>query len=367
MSEILQQLVNGISLCAIYALIALGIPSIDHNNWGSGVSPFSPYQNTTNFLVNYPGAATFSPPPPGALEPFNVMTTWVDSSGVFSCSGYSGSERVNPIGSGIQAAQTILWTDSCSHYKEWAGFKPANEEDAQMQYDSLRIYIQICALSDNTSWQYFNTISAADQFRSNDSTRFDSCRTWLVSVLYLNTIEPEYFCACMGSIQSTYQYGKYKEIGGFAVVKYLREHHPECWGTTDEQNYQKNIQWLLGHGYDTSKVPPLDSIGLAKILQHDAKNSAPSPITVSSIDEFALQPNPAQDFVTATYLINRQAIITMSVFDILGKEVWSNSGSTESFGEHSISIDLHNLPAGTYYVRLRTIGEVKTVKLVHEK
>jgi len=118
------------------------------------------------------------------------------------------------------------WPDTCAHLKEWDAYSPSDEVDAQMQYDTLRLYIEKCALSDNTSWQVFGHIDNGNQFRSNDYNRYSQYRGWLISVLYLNKIQPEYFCACMGSIGNTYQ----QTTQLLAVWNYLRQYHPECWG-----------------------------------------------------------------------------------------------------------------------------------------
>jgi hypothetical protein len=60
---------------------------------------------------------------------------------------------------------------------------------------------------------------------------------------------------------------------------------------------------------------------------------------------------------------------TIAVYDVLGRLVWGDGrGSSLEAGEHSIHLDATNFPSGTLYARIATgFGEVKTVKLVHEK
>src|SRR5207248_9377857 len=194
--------------------------SIAQNNWGS-IDPYTPTCPEAHFSVTYTcGETNFSP--------------WVDSSSWFSCSGYSGSERI-----GSKNAQPLFAQsgyDTCTHLREWSAVNPANEVEAQRQYDTLKLYIEKCAVSDNTSWQVFHDISAADQFRSADTNRYLQYRTWLLSVLSLNRIVPEYFCACMGAIMSTYQ--KTTEV--LAIMNYLRTNHHECWSAADQKQYSQD-------------------------------------------------------------------------------------------------------------------------------
>ncbi|MDP4218971.1 MAG: hypothetical protein Q8896_00905, partial [Bacteroidota bacterium] len=42
------------------------------------------------------------------------------------------------------------WPDTCAHLREREAVSPGNEQEAKLQYDTLRLYIQVCAVSDNT-------------------------------------------------------------------------------------------------------------------------------------------------------------------------------------------------------------------------
>ncbi len=295
------------------------------------------------------------------------LLSWRDSSGDFSCSGYSGSQKIGSRGE--SPLSVPLWTDTCVHLKTWAAAKPSNEEEAKMQYDTLRTYIEHCAVSDSTSWQVFNTITAAVQFLSNDTSRFDQYRAWLISVLYLNTLEPEYFCTCMNAIEHTFQYGNYKATGTFAVEKYIRYYHPECWGGSAEKHYQTDSISLVRAGYDLEHLPSLDSLGLGFLLGHNL--AGPSPILFPSqyLASFTLHPNPFKNETTLDFTLNRMAYTTIAVYDDLGRLVWGDGkGSSLEAGTHTIQIDGSKLPSGTLYARISTgFGEVKTVKLIHEK
>jgi len=85
--------------------------------------------------------------------------------------------------------------DTCAHLKLWENQnpQPGDIQIAKEQYDTLRLFIEKCAASDSESWYAFSHISSAVQLMSEDTTRYDIYRNWLISVLYLNTTQPYYF------------------------------------------------------------------------------------------------------------------------------------------------------------------------------
>jgi len=258
------------------------------------------------------------------------------------------------------------WADTCQHLRLWGVYHPTDSAYCKLQYDTLRLYIEHCATSDKTSWSYLRDIVGAVWYMSNDVNRFDSCRKWLISVLYLNRVQEEYFCACMGAIYSTYQSGKYSVVGSLAVMDWLRKNHHECWDSGDDVGYSEDSTAAAQGGYDVIHLPPLDSLGLGFLL----KASVPSPTNdaTSYLSSFTSSPNP---FKTETHLrfhLNQVAYVTIGIYDVLGYQVWGDEkGKSFEAGEHEITIDGSSLPQGPLYARISTgVGEVKTVKLVKE-
>src|ERR1043165_6487176 len=107
---------------------------------------------------------------------------------------------------------------------------------------------------------------------SADTNRFLPYRAWLISVLYLNTLQPEYFCACMGEIARTFQWGKNAYLGRLSILNYLRVYHRECWSNEMDTIFAQDSVYDVQAGYDATHYPLLDSIGLGFLL----KSSAPS-------------------------------------------------------------------------------------------
>jgi hypothetical protein len=297
-----------------------------------------------------------------------VSVNYAATSGDFSCGkGFHDDEKIKTKGgTPLSISSPSSWSDTCAHLKQWVGESPNDEATYKLQYDTLRQYIEKCAVSDPVSWGAFGYLTSAVQFMSADTNRFLPYRAWLISVLHLNTIQEEYFCACMGEIAATFQWGEYAYLGRLAVLNYLRTYHRECWSSTMDKQYVNDSIYDYQAGYDPTKLPPLDSIGLGFLL----KSSTPLPTTVGGnyLASFTSSPNPFKNETHLRFHLNRMAYTTIGVYDVLGHQVWGDGkGRTYEAGDHEIAVEGASLPEGSLYARIETgFGEVKTVKLVKE-
>ena len=258
--------------------------------------------------------------------------------------------------------------DTCSHLKQWEYSKPQNAQDARMIYDSLRQFIELCAAHDYYSYEVFSSIDGAVGLMTpNDDGRYDKYRTWLISVLFLNTTNPDYFCSCMGSIAGTYVNSKYNStLCNLAVLKYIRQFHLECWSSAEDKEFSKDSIYAFQNGWGNI-YPPLDSLDLGFLIHSNAVTHL-SPLTQTYLASFTTSPNPFKTETTLSFTLNRMTYITVDVYDVLGHKVWgSDHGGTMDAGTHQVRIDGASISSGTYYARISTgFGEVKTVKLVKE-
>lgn len=69
-------------------------------------------------------------------------------------------------------------------------------------------------------------------------------------------------------------------------------------------------------------------------------------------------PNPASNGITISYNLNTKSHIRLDLFDLSGRKVDTVLPTTEkTAGEHSLSLDVENLPNGVYFVRLTANGK----------
>jgi hypothetical protein len=75
-------------------------------------------------------------------------------------------------------------------------------------------------------------------------------------------------------------------------------------------------------------------------------------------------PNPFNPFTTIHYQIPSRAHVTLTVFDLLGREVATLVDGMEEPGEKRATFDGSALASGVYFYRLRAGDFVQTRKLV---
>ncbi|MEI8134434.1 MAG: hypothetical protein WCH46_05055, partial [bacterium] len=209
--------------------------------------------------------------------------------------------------------------DTCARLKTIAYNAPQDESGYQKQYDTLRVFIEHCALSDSLSWRMFSHLDAANQFRSNDTNRYPQYRNWLVSVLNLNKVVPQYFCACMASITSTYQ----KTLEVLALWNYLRNNHHECWGPPADKQYSQDSAIAAHSGQNPNHLPSMKDLGLDSIL--NIQNGIQSTTSFYMSHLASVTPNPFTAETTLDFTLNRMTYVTVAVYDELGRWVLGDS------------------------------------------
>ena len=271
-------------------------------------------------------------------------------------------------------AMQIDTSSECKILRAWGHYSAQNTDEYIRQYDSVRKYIELCA-NDEGSFHSFTTLSGDCYYYSTDTLRFERFRDWLISVLYLNTKDPSYFCADLGVIVGTYGYGKWNiPNAGLAIIKYLMD-NPNCnsEGLRDEYNNtlrSRHDTWV-SRGSDPkvpedTVLPSLDKLGLGFLL----KNTVTPATNLASqyLASFTSTPNPFKAETTLSFELNRMAYVTVEVFDPLGRKVWGDDhGYSLDKGLHLVHLDGAKLSSGSYYARISTgFGEVKTVKIIKE-
>jgi hypothetical protein len=77
-------------------------------------------------------------------------------------------------------------------------------------------------------------------------------------------------------------------------------------------------------------------------------------------------PNPANGFTTINVYLAQNAQVTLSVSNIMGKEVLSMDKGAMSSGSHKITIDAGGLSSGIYFYTVAIDGESFTKKMIVE-
>ena len=86
-----------------------------------------------------------------------------------------------------------------------------------------------------------------------------------------------------------------------------------------------------------------------------------TPATFSLSQNF---PNPFNPSTVIGYQLPANSLVTLKVYDVLGREVRTLVNEREGAGDHSITFNAADLPSGVYFYRLTAGSFVETKRLV---
>ena len=89
-----------------------------------------------------------------------------------------------------------------------------------------------------------------------------------------------------------------------------------------------------------------------------------APPTPSGYELFQNYPNPFNPTTSISYDLPEPAEATLSVFDLLGRQIRVLASGTQPAGSHEVSFDATGLPSGVYIYRLEGGGFVETRRMV---
>lgn len=244
-------------------------------------------------------------------------------------------------------------------------------------YDTFRVYIDSCHYEED-SWRQFGplSVSAGDLAEGKQDPVLLEFREWIKRVMYLNTINPNYYCAAVNALFTTFNYETDErgfDINGMlAIYNHLIQTN-KCPDWTEEYNrlftfwrdQQRDIYLDTMHPgspeLDTT-LPSLEELGLEFLL---SPPKTVEPLVLNSLAAVRVQENPFRDENELLFELASPAYISISIYDGLGRRVWGTSDpSFFDRGSHSRIFSLPENSAGAYYLRMEQIGGgVKTVKI----
>jgi len=75
-------------------------------------------------------------------------------------------------------------------------------------------------------------------------------------------------------------------------------------------------------------------------------------------------PNPFNPSTVVKYQLAKNSIVTINVYDVLGREVKTLVNEWQIAGNHSFTFNASNLPSGMYFYRIQAGGNSETKKLL---
>ncbi|MFA6440326.1 MAG: T9SS type A sorting domain-containing protein, partial [Bacteriovoracaceae bacterium] len=138
-------------------------------------------------------------------------------------------------------------------------------------------------------------------------------------------------------------------------------------GITDTTKQMSGLQLSKKHYWRVSAETP-EYEGAFGLQWNFTTGTSADVSTESSLPkEFALHqnyPNPFNPATMISFSLPTSQMVTLTVFDLLGKEVSTLIHEIQSPGTYNISFDGSNLVSGIYFYRLRAGTYVETKKLI---
>jgi hypothetical protein len=89
-----------------------------------------------------------------------------------------------------------------------------------------------------------------------------------------------------------------------------------------------------------------------------------SALTTSGNSQVELFPNPTNGLATVTFTTNSDENVSVTVFDLSGKERMVLANEYVAKGTHRLQADLSKLAAGTYIIRIASASENQTLRVI---
>ena len=77
-------------------------------------------------------------------------------------------------------------------------------------------------------------------------------------------------------------------------------------------------------------------------------------------------PNPSNEHIFYQYYLPKPASVKITIFDVQGKMVMEEIPSSDKSGLVTSQFNISELPAGIYFLTLKTDGIIKTQKFIKE-
>ena len=288
--------------------------------------------------------------------------------------------------------QAYIPLDSSQDFCNWlyhrghSYFQTGYPENDRKGYDTLRIFIESCANLAHVAdcgepWRAFDEVTGDAQGMSTDNNKWLEYRDWLKKVLYYNTKDMMYYCEDARAMLSTFNYlipGKGRDYNGeIAIIDFLLSTNrcpTEAKSLMDLRNYIRT-DFQIQHWRDTVKdsiATPLDtfSVTIDQIgfsILRGQNGVVANKNNIHGLGNLIATKNPFSDATTLGTVIGDAMMLKLEIFDVLGRQLYSENRFF-SEGDVKWNLDGKGLPVGSLYVRVSSIGgEVKSVKLVHEK
>jgi hypothetical protein len=231
------------------------------------------------------------------------------------------------------------WNDgSTNGYKT---FSPSSNETYTAYFKGYASPIAI-----NFGWDYHEGHPIKFHWTDNPNTGVTQYQIWR-KVKYDGVMQEPVLLATVGRNVETY-----------TDYEYSFMHNPSA----NPLWYDVRQYYSVEHTYSEEYWHPTNGQPLPKSNGQIAYNS-------TEIKEYALgcYPNPFNPSTKISYQIPKEGVVTIKIYDILGREIKTMINEYREVGRYEIDFDASDLPSGVYLYRLKSNDYVSVKKMLLTK
>jgi hypothetical protein len=233
--------------------------------------------------------------------------------------------------------------------------------DPRKGLDTLRLYIELHPYATKYPGEVqdaiHQTIGLTSLLTGDKYTNFTDNYNWLVKIQPVNT-EPAYQDAVMRSLAMDLRFIDLNDAANMWYNYSLL--FPDSSDVAVAWSEIKSIR-------DYQKLIPEDTTPFHKLTFPLQPLPGGSELVGSILTDrrytLSIVPNPFKDITTVTYELPAVGIIKISLYDILGTEIRNIVNTDQYPGTHSMALDLQNVSAGTYFLRMQYPGGIVTKQI----
>jgi len=148
----------------------------------------------------------------------------------------------------------------------------------------------------------------------------------------------------------------------FNDFEYIDNQRTDNWKVIVRANVQD--QWTNWSTPQLFSIEALNSDCIKATSRNSATNEAVLPVLNKEV-QLMIHPNPARDYVTINYFLNKVVTFDIHLYDLTGQQLQEIKPlKASSPGEHTIRLDTNQLPKGMYYIVLQNKDFTISEKLV---
>ena len=138
------------------------------------------------------------------------------------------------------------------------------------------------------------------------------------------------------------------------------------WKVPEGMNNTSNLYAMIDPGNTITEIHEENNIGFIPLkVQGTTGISDESKYIVPALYKLEQNyPNPFNPATTIKYLIPESGLVTLKVYDILGREIVTLVDDYKPAGKYKTEFNARSLPSGVYFYKIQAGSFVETKKMI---